>query len=92
MELSDIKKLSELCRIEMSEAEQEKILKEMDSILCFVNQIQEPKIDITERDAGELRNVMREDGEPHESGKYTKDILREAPKVRGGYVEVKKIL
>ena len=92
MELKDIDKISELARIEMSQEEKEKILGEMDSILGFVNQIQEAKIDITERDAGEIRNIMREDGEPHESGKYTKDILREVPKVRNNYIEVKKIL
>ncbi len=92
MELKDIEKLSELCRIEMSDEEKQKILQEMDSILGFVNQIQEAKIDITERDAGEIRNIMREDGEPHESGIYTDDLLREAPKTRDGYIEVKKIL
>lgn len=92
MELKDIEKLAELSRIEMSQEEKEKILGEMDSILGFVDQIQKADVDITEREAGEVRNIMREDGEPHESGKYTEDILREAPKTRDGYVEVKKIL
>ncbi|MBU1557486.1 aspartyl/glutamyl-tRNA amidotransferase subunit C, partial [Patescibacteria group bacterium] len=72
--------------------EKEKILGEMDSILGFIDQIQNADVDITEREAGEVRNIMREDINPHESGKYTEDILREVPKVRDGYVEVKKIL
>jgi aspartyl-tRNA(Asn)/glutamyl-tRNA(Gln) amidotransferase subunit C len=92
MELKDIEKLAELARIEMSQEEKTKILGEMDSILGFIGQIQEAKVDITEREAGEVRNIMREDGEPHETGKYTEDILREVPKVRNRYVEVKKIL
>lgn len=92
MELKDIEKLAELSRIEMSDEEKVKILGEMGSILGFIDQIQGADISITEREAGEVRNVMREDGEPHESGKYTEDILREAPKTREGYVEVKKIL
>ena len=92
MELKDIEKLAELSRIEMSQEEKEKILGEMDSILGFIDQIQEAKVDITEREAGEVRNIMREDENPHESGKYTEDILREAPRVRDNYIEVKKIL
>ncbi len=92
MELKDIEKLAELARIEMSQEEKEKILKDMDGILGFVNQIQEAKVDITEREAGEVRNIMREDENPHESGKYTEEILAEVPKVRDNYVEVKKIL
>lgn len=92
MELEDIEKLAELSRIEMSQEEKEKILGEMGSILGFIDQIQDAKVDITEREAGDVRNIMREDENPHESGEYTEDILKEAPKVRDGYVEVKKIL
>jgi len=92
MDIKDIDKLAELSRIEMSQKEKEKIFGEMDSILGFVDQIQKADVDITEREAGEVRNIMREDENPHESGKYTEDILKEAPKVRDGYIEVKKIL
>jgi len=92
MELKDIEKLADLARIEMSQEEKTKILGDMDSILGFIGQIQEAKVDITEREAGDVRNIMREDENPHESGMYTDDILREVPKVRDNYVEVKKIL
>ncbi|MBU4480299.1 Asp-tRNA(Asn)/Glu-tRNA(Gln) amidotransferase subunit GatC [Patescibacteria group bacterium] len=92
MELKDIEKLAELARIEMSQEEKEKILGEMDSILGFIDQIQKADVNITEREAGDIRNIMREDENPHESGKYTEDILREVPKTREGYIEVKKIL
>lgn len=92
MEIEDIEKLALLARIELSEEEKQKMVKEMDSILGFVDQIQKADVNITEREAGEVRNIMREDGESHESGIYTEDILKEAPKTREGYVEVKKIL
>ncbi|MDD2935614.1 MAG: Asp-tRNA(Asn)/Glu-tRNA(Gln) amidotransferase subunit GatC [Candidatus Pacebacteria bacterium] len=92
MDIKDIEKLALLARIELSEEEKQKMVKEMDSILVFIDQIQKADVNITEREAGEVRNIMREDGEPHESGIYTEDILREAPKTREGYVEVKKIL
>lgn len=39
-----------------------------------------------------LRNVMREDGEPHESGKYTKKIAAQFPAREGDYLEVKQII
>lgn len=35
---------------------------------------------------------MREDAEPHETGIYTKELLNEAPSVKDGYIEVKKII
>jgi len=92
MDIKDIEKLALLARIELSEEEKQKMVKEMDSILVFIDQIQKADVNITEREAGDIRNIMREDGEPHAGGKYTKDILAEAPKVRGNYVEVKKIL
>ncbi len=37
-------------------------------------------------------NVMREDSNPHESGKYTETLLKAAPQREGQYVKVKKIL
>lgn len=37
-------------------------------------------------------NVMREDGEPHESGLYTEKLLSAAPQREGQYIKVKKIL
>jgi aspartyl-tRNA(Asn)/glutamyl-tRNA(Gln) amidotransferase subunit C len=92
MDIKDIEKLALLARIELSEEEKQKMVKEMDSILVFIDQIQKADVDITEREAGDVRNIMREDGEPHESGIYTEDILKEAPKTRDDYVEVKKIL
>jgi Asp-tRNA(Asn)/Glu-tRNA(Gln) amidotransferase C subunit len=39
-----------------------------------------------------LRNVMREDEEPFEAGLNTEAILSQAPKCRGDYFVVKKIL
>lgn len=39
-----------------------------------------------------VKNVMREDGEPHEPGKFTAILLKAAPKTEDGYIKVKKIL
>lgn len=51
---------------------------------------------VTLRKVGEekppLRNVMREDGEPHESGKYTEKLVAQFPKKDGNSLEVKQII
>jgi aspartyl-tRNA(Asn)/glutamyl-tRNA(Gln) amidotransferase subunit C len=89
----DIEKLADLSRIEISEEEKDGFVKDIDSILSYVGQIKEANI------AGSnlpenlvLKNVFREDVEPHESGKFTEEILAEAPKKENGYFKVKKII
>ncbi len=92
----DVKKLAELSRIEMSEAEMGELAHEMESILDFVSQVSEitgsaPPLD-SKRGMGGVINVMREDTNPNESGTYTAKILDEMPNVENGYLKVKKIL
>jgi len=92
MEIKEIDNLAKLCRIELSGDEKVELLKEMDAILDFVNQIQAVKIGDKQKEVGKLRNVFREDEKPHESGQFTEPILSEAPREEGGYFKVKKIL
>ena len=84
--------LAKLCRIKMSVDEQKELLGEMSAVLDFVKQIQEVETTGRKPIAEELKNVMREDENPRESGFYTKDILAEAPRTEKGYIKVKKIL
>jgi len=92
MEIREIENLAKLCRIRLSEVEKGKLAKEMDSILDFVAQIQEVKTESLKPRVGDVRNVMREDSNSHESEEYTEAILAEAPKTEKGYFKVKKIL
>ncbi|MCK5285768.1 MAG: Asp-tRNA(Asn)/Glu-tRNA(Gln) amidotransferase subunit GatC [Candidatus Pacebacteria bacterium] len=94
MEIKDIENLVNLCRIELSEDEKKELLGEMDSVLGFVDQIQKVKIEDLKTEAGELRNIMREDENPYAGGEFTDDILAEVPdnNTQDGYVKVKKIL
>jgi len=92
MELSDVDKLAELARIEMTKEEKDELLGDMQEILRFVEQISDVATEEKPVEPGEHRNVMRDDEKPHEGGMYTEDILNEAPKTNDGYVEVKKIL
>jgi aspartyl-tRNA(Asn)/glutamyl-tRNA(Gln) amidotransferase subunit C len=88
-----IKKLLSLARIEVSDEEKEKLRQDVENILGYVGEIEKAavQIDSTPK-AGELKNVMREDKEPHESGLYSEKILREAPERKDDYISVKKIL
>ncbi|MFA5934237.1 MAG: Asp-tRNA(Asn)/Glu-tRNA(Gln) amidotransferase subunit GatC [Candidatus Paceibacterota bacterium] len=92
MQLEDVKKLADLARIEITDAEQQEFLDNLTSILSYVKQIE--SVDTSELDDAEypLRNVMREDAFPYESEKYTEKLLGEAPDTYDGYLKVKKIL
>ena len=91
----DIEKLAKLARISITEEEKSGLVKEIGSILAYVDEIKQvtktSKEDRSE-EIGAVYNVMREDSNPHQSGIYTEKILNEAPKREGDYVKVKKIL
>ena len=90
----DIAHLAALARIEVSEAEQEKLKADIEAIVAYVSDITAvsgaDSAPGTRNDA-EV-NVFRDDGEPHESGMHTEALLAEAPQREGKYVKVKKIL
>ena len=91
--LKEIEKLATLSRMALSVQEKEDLRKSMDSILGYVEQVS--KVSATtssEKKAGLLRNVLREDVPAHESGIFTEMLLSAAPKREGQYVKVKKIL
>ena len=92
MELKDVEKLAKLSRIEISENEKEGVLADLKSILGYVEQIESVSTGDIETTDELLRNVMREDGTPHESGIYTEILLNVAPESQDGYVKVKQIL
>ena len=88
----EIEKLAELSRIDVSEEETKELASEIEEILNYVSEIQDVSSDEPKKKAGQLRNVFREDGVPHESGIYTKEILEEAQRKKDGYIQVKTIL
>jgi aspartyl-tRNA(Asn)/glutamyl-tRNA(Gln) amidotransferase subunit C len=98
MILEDIKKLAELSRIDMTEDEMKGLIKDFDSILAYVGQVQEvSKLGKKEAlhenpDNYFLQNVMREDVATNESAKFKDDILSNSPEIQDGYFKVKQIL
>jgi aspartyl-tRNA(Asn)/glutamyl-tRNA(Gln) amidotransferase subunit C len=92
MEIKDIEKLAKLSRIELTDAEKEKYLKDISAILVYVDQIKNAVAETgEERKVGDLRNVMRED-EEIEGERDVKNIIAEFPRKDGDYLKVKKIL
>jgi aspartyl-tRNA(Asn)/glutamyl-tRNA(Gln) amidotransferase subunit C len=87
----NIRALAELARLEVSDAEVAKLEKEIPDILKFVETIQGANVSV-EAKASELRNVMREDTNAHESGMYTKRILEVAPKTENDRIVVKQVV
>ena len=74
---TNIEKLATLSRISVSKEEQEAIKTDINSILSYIEQIKDISTDKsleTSPEMGEHYNVMREDGEPHETGLHTKEL------------------
>ncbi len=91
MQLTDIKNLAKMVRLDMSEEEMQEIGENFDSILSYVGQIQE----ISNSDIQNnylLKNVMREDIVTNVPNSYTKSIVENMPHSDGNYLKVKQIL
>jgi len=98
MKLEDVKKLAEMARIDMDEAEMTEIANDFDSILAYVGQVQEvSKLSLAQTHTGNqedyfLSNVMRDDVVTNNPGEYTEKILSNAPNTENGFLKVKQIL
>jgi aspartyl-tRNA(Asn)/glutamyl-tRNA(Gln) amidotransferase subunit C len=96
MKKEDIQHLANLSRLELSDEELEKYAGEFDEILKYVHKVSEVtdlnNPEPADASFGVARNVFREDDDVQEGGKFTKQILEEAPDQHENFVKVKKIL
>ena len=89
----EIEHLATLARIELGEEESEALAKDISGILGYISVVNEIAAEKAgEKKVGVTHTVLREDGEPHEAGVYSKDLLKEAPMRDRNYIQVKKIL
>lgn len=90
MNIKDVENLAELAKLDMSGEEKEAMLKDMDSILGYVKQIEEVEVGDV-KPSYDVYNVWREDkAEPRE---FSKEIITEEfPDKQDGFLKVKKIL
>ncbi len=88
----EVKKLAALARIRVEDSELEKFTSEFDAILAYVGQLE--KLELPKGRGGKpaLRNVMREDGEPHAGGVYTEKLAEQFPAREGDALSVKQII
>lgn len=87
----DIKALAALARLHVSDAEMAKLESELPGILTFVDTIK--KADVAAAPAAPaLRNVMRPDENPHESGVFSEALLSAAPAREGNRIVVKQVI
>jgi aspartyl-tRNA(Asn)/glutamyl-tRNA(Gln) amidotransferase subunit C len=92
IELKDVEHLAGLARIAISDSEKESIRHDLEEILAYVSQVKEVAGSLPASQVGELRNVMREDANPHAGGVFTEALLSAAPARKENRVLVKKIL
>ena len=98
MQLTDIKKLANLARIDMNDEELQEIAKSFDSILEYVGQVQEvskiKNIELESKNSENyfLHNVMRDDVVTNNREEYKDKIMAEMPDTQDGFLKVKQIL
>lgn len=89
----DIKKLAELARIDLNEDSAAELTANIEDILSYVSSVEKVAGEAGAPEAGAVRNVLREDGEPHDPDEYREALLREAPSVDDrGFIIVPPIL
>lgn len=90
---ADVLKLARLARLQLTADEQEQFRNEIETILAYVEQLQE--VDLgnlppTNQVTG-LENVMRTDEIKH-YGAAPKELLKNAPATLDGHIKVRRVL
>jgi len=88
----EVKHLAKLTQLELSEEELEKMTKELDLILNYVDKLSEVDVSNTKPLTGghNLKNVLREDN-PLEFN-FDKDLLFQEAEFENGFLKVKRII
>ena len=90
MQVKDIENLAELAKIELSTAEKNTLLKDLDNILAYVRQIERVEVKDIEIEY-KNKNVWREDKVGNSV--FSRDlIIKQFPDSQDGFLKVKKIL
>lgn len=91
--VKEIEKLATLARIRLDDSEKEKMTKEIDSILAYIDQIKEATVDMDYTpQVGVVHNIFREDMAVTTSSEDWERLLAEAPDREGDFIAVKKII
>ena len=88
---NDIEKLAELAKVRIPEGDNEGFLRDFDSILNYIKQIESVEIGET-KEIFTLKNIFRQDENPNKTGALTEALLSLAPETHDGFIKVNKIL
>lgn len=88
----EVKKLAALARVEVSEEELPGFVRDFDAIIAYIGQLEALEIQSGTKVDDSLRNVMREDGEPHAPGQYTEALAKQFPAREGDALVVKQVI
>lgn len=93
MNPADMRKLADLARLDIPDAELSAVAGEFGAILAYVDQVRSVELPAAEKTAlGETKNRMREDGAPHAGRAHTARLVGAMPASENGYLKVKRIL
>ncbi len=99
MDITEIKKLANLSRIDIKDDEAKAMAQDFDAILAYVDQIKEVSEEIgdkdevlTDKENYFLYNITREDEVTNNNIEKREDILKNAPKTEDDFIKVKQIL
>ncbi|MDP2676435.1 MAG: Asp-tRNA(Asn)/Glu-tRNA(Gln) amidotransferase subunit GatC [bacterium] len=91
----DIEHLAKLARIDVSEAEKEKLAQDLQAVLAYVKTLQEADVgDESFTHFEHLETRLREDAKENDlaEARRTQQLLASAPVQEKGYVTVKNVL
>ena len=89
----EVAHLAALSRISIPAADLPQFAAEFDAILAYVSNLDELSLpSLAEQAPSAIRNVFREDGEPHVPGLYSEAIMAQFPERSGDSLSVKQIL
>lgn len=88
----DVRRLAQLARISVPEENIDQYAAEFDTILTYIGKLEELTLPEGGTRIPLLRNIFREDGEPHVPGTWTEKLVEQFPERDGNSLSVKQIV
>jgi aspartyl-tRNA(Asn)/glutamyl-tRNA(Gln) amidotransferase subunit C len=88
----DVRGLAKLARVTIEETELDSFVRDLESIVAYVGQLEALELAGGETQKPALRNVMRPDEEPYAPGIYTQKLVEQFPARQGDALLVKQII
>jgi len=90
----EVLKIAKLARLELTDAETEKMQKDMSAILDYfdlLNKVKSSKLEAKSQNK-EVKNVLREDKALDRPASLANNLIAQAPNRQENYIKVKQIL